>query len=209
MLGNAQAVINCAVATRCEQAGCFANLCGWNTSVCFHCLWAVLFARNELAPNCVFRWFATLSNERGVGKTFKTPLIFLSASPDQHHQLVIAGGRPPEATFSTVMQISFAVPAIQDLRDIRARAEARGATRVLPLNHGNALSVYFADPEGNTVETYIDMPFYIAQPHGDPLDLSKDDATLMRETEAICRSDPTFMPLEDWQARFALQAVRH
>ena len=99
--------------------------------------------------------------------------------------------------------------AIQDLRDIRDRAQARGATRVLPLNHGNALSVYFADPEGNTVETYIDMPFYIAQPHGDPLDLSKDDATIMRETEAICRSDPTFMPIEDWQARFALKAVRH
>lgn len=149
--------------------------------------------------------FDMVETDRGVGKTFKAPLVFLSASPDQHHQLVIAGGRPTEATFSTVMQISFAVPAIQDLRDIRARAEARGASRVLPLNHGNALSVYFADPEGNTVETYIDMPFYIAQPHGDPLDLAKDDATLMRETEAICRSDPTFMPIADWQARFALK----
>jgi catechol 2,3-dioxygenase len=114
--------------------------------------------------------------------------------------LVIAGGRPPEATFSTVMQLSFAVPSIQHLRDLKAAAEALGATRVLPLNHGNALSVYFADPEGNTVEIYIDMPFYISQPHGDPLDLTKDDATLLRETEAICRSDPSFKLIEDWQA---------
>lgn len=150
--------------------------------------------------------FGLVETDRGVGRTFKAPLVFLSASPDQHHQLVIAGGRPPEASFSTVMQISFAVPSIQHLRDILVKAQALGATRVLPLNHGNALSVYFADPEGNTVETYIDMPFYISQPHGDPLDLSKDDETLMKETEAICRSDPSFMPIEEWQARFSRQA---
>jgi catechol 2,3-dioxygenase len=146
--------------------------------------------------------FGLVETDRGVGRTFKAPLIFLSASPDQHHQLVIAGGRPPEATFSTVMQLSFSVPTIQHLRDIRALAEANGASRFVPLNHGNALSVYFADPEGNTVETYVDMPFYITQPHGDPLDLSQDDATLLRETEAICRRDPTFMPIDQWQARF-------
>lgn len=147
--------------------------------------------------------FGLIETDRGVGKTFKAPLVFLSASPDQHHQLVIAGGRPPEATFSTVMQMSFAVPDIQSLRDIRDKAVALGATRVLPLNHGNALSVYFGDPEGNTVETYLDMPFYISQPHGDPLDLSLDDATILRETEAICRKDPSFMPIEQWRARFA------
>jgi catechol 2,3-dioxygenase len=63
--------------------------------------------------------------------------------------------------------------------------------------------VYFADPEGNTVEIYMDMPFYIAQPHGDPLDLNKDDATLLRETEEICRNDPTFMPIEEWERKMA------
>jgi catechol 2,3-dioxygenase len=144
--------------------------------------------------------FGLTETDRGVGKTFKAPLVFLSASPDQHHQLVIAGGRPVEATFSTVMQLSFAVPNIQSLRDIKKVAAEHGATRILPLNHGNALSVYFADPEGNTVETYIDMPFYISQPHGDPLDLDKDDETLLRETEEICRNDPSFKLIEDWRA---------
>jgi catechol 2,3-dioxygenase len=107
------------------------------------------------------------------------------------------------ATFSTVMQLSFAVPSIQSLRDLRDKAVALGASKLLPLNHGNALSVYFADPEGNTVEIYLDMPFYISQPHGDPLDLSQDDATILRETEAICRSDPSFMPIDQWQAQFS------
>ena len=146
--------------------------------------------------------FGLVETDRGVGRTFKAPLVFLSATPEQHHQLVIAGGRPAEATFSTVMQLSFAVPSIQALRELRDRAVALGASNVKPLNHGNALSVYLSDPEGNTVEIYMDTPFYITQPHGDPLDLSQDDETILRETEAICRQDPTFMPLAQWQAQF-------
>lgn len=140
--------------------------------------------------------------DTGVGATFKNKLVFLSASPDQHHQLVLASGRPPEATFSTVMQLSFAVPSIQHIRNIRAKALELGASKLVPLNHGNALSLYFADPEGNTVEIYVDTPFYVSQPHGDPLDLDKTDEEIMRETETICRRDPSFMPVQEWAARF-------
>lgn len=143
----------------------------------------------------------TITDE-GRGYTFKNDLVFLSASQDQHHQLVLVSGRPKEATFSTVMQISFMVPTIQFLRDIREKALARGATQMRGLNHGNALSIYFADPEGNTVEAYLDTPFYVAQPHGDPLDLGKSDEEIMRETEEICRKDPTFMPLKEWREKF-------
>jgi len=146
--------------------------------------------------------FGLTVTDRGQGRTFKSELVFMSASPDQHHQLVLASGRPEEASFSTVMQISFAVPSIQHIRDIQALALARGATNLRGLNHGNALSIYFSDPEGNTVEVYIDTPYYVAQPHGDALDLSKSDEELMRETEAICRADPTFMSLEEWRAKF-------
>jgi catechol 2,3-dioxygenase len=140
--------------------------------------------------------------DRGQGSTFKHELVFMSASEDQHHQFVLASGRPADATFSTVMQISFMAPSIQHLRDICARAAARGATEIRGLNHGNALSVYMRDPEGNTVEVYVDTPFHVSQPHGDPLDLSKDDETLMREAEESCRRDPSFMPLAQWQAQF-------
>ncbi|MDP3165289.1 MAG: VOC family protein [Hydrogenophaga sp.] len=162
----------------------------------------------DLLVNFYTRVFGLTQTDRGQGKTFPVDLIFLSASPDQHHQLVIAGGRPKEATFSTVMQISFVVPSIQSMREIRQSALAAGATKMRGLNHGNALSIYFSDPEGNTVEVYIDTPYYVAQPHGDPLDLEKSDEELMRETEAICRADPTFMPIDEWQARFAQPAPR-
>ena len=150
--------------------------------------------------------FGLTITDRGEGRTFKNTLVFMSASPDQHHQLVIASGRPAEATFSTVMQISFSVPSIQHLRDAWAAAEARGATHIRGLNHGNALSVYMLDPEGNTVEVYIDTPFYVSQPHGDPLDLSRSDEDLMRETEAICRADPSFQPIAQWEQQFLSRA---
>ena len=64
--------------------------------------------------------------DRGEGRSFKGTLVFTSGAPDQHHQLVIAGGRPKEATFSTVMQISFSVPSIQHLRDAWKAAAAQG-----------------------------------------------------------------------------------
>jgi catechol 2,3-dioxygenase len=70
------------------------------------------------------------------------------------------------------------------------------------LNHGNALSIYFSDIEQNTVEVYLDTPWYITQPHGEPLDLQKSDAQLWAETERGCRADPTFMPVAEWSGRF-------
>jgi catechol 2,3-dioxygenase len=145
--------------------------------------------------------------DHGVGGTFKFQLHFLSGTPTQHHQLVLASGRPADAP-STVMQMSFKVPAIDDLRRIHADALAAGATKMRLMNHGNALSIYFEDIEGNTVEVYLDTPWYVPQPHGDPLDLSKSDAQIWAETEAACRKDPAFEPVEDWAARFEARASK-
>jgi catechol 2,3-dioxygenase len=123
------------------------------------------------------RVFELKLTDQGEGRHFKVKLRFLSASPDQHHQLVLASGRGVDAA-STVMQLSFKVSAIADLRRIRERALAEGATQMRGLNHGNALSLYFSDLEGNTVEAYLDTPWYVPQPHGDPLDLGLNDETI-------------------------------
>lgn len=147
-------------------------------------------------------------NDDGVGNTFRFRLRFLSGRADMHHQLVLAENRPADATFSTVMQLSFKVGAIDHLRTVRARALAGGATQMRGLNHGNALSIYFADPEGNTCEVYLDTPWYVPQPHGDPLDLDKRDDELWAETERIVRADPGFMPEAERAARFGQTAPR-
>jgi catechol 2,3-dioxygenase len=145
--------------------------------------------------------FGLTITDQGEGKTFRNTIVFTSGTPHQHHQLVLASGRPP-GTPSTVMQIAFMVPSIDSLRELTAKAGVLGATDIKPLNHGNALSVYFKDPEGNTVEIYLDTPWYIAQPFGEPLDLTQSDEQIMRETEALCRQHPTFKPVADWQQEF-------
>ncbi len=74
------------------------------------------------------------------------------------------------------------------------------------LNHGNAISIYCMDPEENTVEVYLDTPWYVSQPHGDALDLDQDDAVIWAETERVVRADPSFMPASEWAGRFAQRA---
>jgi catechol 2,3-dioxygenase len=126
-------------------------------------------------------------------------LTFLSASPGNHHQLVLASGRPDTSGFNPINQISFMVDSLADLREVHKRALEHGATDMRVISHGNAWSCYFKDPEGNVVEAYLDTPFHVPQPHGDPLDLSRSDAEILRETEAICRADPGFMMMEDFK----------
>jgi catechol 2,3-dioxygenase len=65
------------------------------------------------------------------------------------------------------------------------------------------MSFMVEDPEGNTVEAYLDTPFHVPQPHGKPLDLAKSDEQILRETEAACRADPGFMPIEEFKSQMA------
>lgn len=126
-------------------------------------------------------------------------LTFMSASPGNHHQMVLATGRPDTAGFNPINQISFMVDSLSDLRTVHNRALDLGATDMRVVTHGNAWSCYFKDPEGNTIEAYLDTPFHVPQPHGVPFDLSKPDEVIMQETEVHCRATPGFMMMEDYQ----------
>lgn len=130
-------------------------------------------------------------------------LTFMSANPGNHHQLVLVSGRPDTAGFNPIQQISFMVDSLADLRVVHRRALDNGATDMRVTSHGNAWSCYFKDPEGNTVEAYLDTPWHVPQPHGDPLDLTKSDDDIVAETEAICRAAPGFMMMDAYQEKMA------
>ncbi len=146
--------------------------------------------------------FKLTITDEGLGKNFGNRLVFMSASEDQHHQIVLSEGRSLDAKVSTIMQVSFLVPDLAELRWNRDKAQALGATELRPMNHGNAWSLYYFDPEGNRVEVYLDTPYYVNQPYGTPLDLDKSTEELLAETYAMVRDDPSYMPLDEWQARF-------
>ncbi|HEX7751607.1 MAG TPA: VOC family protein [Novosphingobium sp.] len=143
--------------------------------------------------------FGLVVTDRGVGKVFRNTLVFLSGAADQHHQLVLSSGKAPE-TPSTVMQLSFKVQTLDALRRRKRMAEDRGVSDVMPLNHGNAWSVYFNDPEGNRIEIYVDTPFHTPQPCGEPLDLDRSDAEILEATRLLVAELPGTMSSEAFTA---------
>lgn len=138
-------------------------------------------------------------SDYGYSERLQCKLAFLTSDPGTHHQVVMVGTRP-EGTESTVNQISFVVPSLDDLRAANRRLIAEGI-ETTPINHGNAWSVYFPDPEGNLVEVYLDSPFHVPQPHGQPLDLSLSDDEIIARTEAHCATVEGFLSREAWMAK--------
>jgi catechol 2,3-dioxygenase len=132
------------------------------------------------------------------GKIGNGELAFLTAFPDEHHQLVLVSGRAPEGV-STVNQLSFLVDGLDQVKTMFARVREAGVSEFRQTSHGNALSVYFSDPEGNRVEIYTHTPWYIPQPHGVPIDLSKSNEEIMAETERHCRETDGFLPVSEWE----------
>lgn len=126
-------------------------------------------------------------------------LAFLSRDPDEHHQLVLVTGRPAGAGYNVVNQISFKVASLSELKALHARMRAEGIETFRIVTHGNAWSVYFADPEGNRVELFVDTPWHTPQPLAEPFDIEQPVETIIAQTEALCRSRPGFVSRAEWR----------
>lgn len=138
-------------------------------------------------------------------------LVFLSRDPTEHHQIVLCSGRP-DGGVNTVNQISLRADKLESLREIhRAIQREAGVTEIFPVTHGNAVSLYFKDPEGNRIECFVDAPFYCEQPQRVAVDLSKSDEEIMAMVEAHARSQPKFKTraawVEEMRALMAAQAA--
>jgi catechol 2,3-dioxygenase-like lactoylglutathione lyase family enzyme len=131
----------------------------------------------------------------------KTELIFMSRDPNEHHQIVLCSGRPDSIPFNTINQISLRADSLQGIRTYHQRALEYGATDMQPASHGNALSIYFRDPENNRIEIFIDTPWYVTQPMRIPVDLSMNDEDLMAHLHAHASSLPGYIPHEQWVER--------
>ncbi len=145
--------------------------------------------------------------DRGLSSSTKQPIIFMSSTPDQHHQFVLVQGRAKDAP-STVNQLSFKVASLAELRAVADKVTARGI-KLRQTSHGNAWSVYFPDPEGNQVEIYLDTPWHVAQPHGDPIDFALSDEAIYAQTEARVRADPTFKTRDAREVELARILAQH
>lgn len=99
-------------------------------------------------------------------------MVFLSSHPeDEHHEFVLMRGRDVPREGKVVQQVSFKVPTIDDLKEYHARLVAEDVEIDRIVSHGNALGMYFFDPEGNRIEIYYRTGYDVPQPHGDPIDM--------------------------------------
>jgi catechol 2,3-dioxygenase-like lactoylglutathione lyase family enzyme len=128
-------------------------------------------------------------------------IAFMTRDPREHHQLVLATGRPTNLPFNMVNQLSFLVDGLATLtalyRDLKREP---GLEDLGPVSHGNALSAYFLDPEQNRIEFYMHTPWHVPQPHRISVDLSLPDARLWAAVEQDVRATPGFKPREEWIA---------
>src|SRR6266851_2889238 len=116
-------------------------------------------------------------------------LVFLSHDPDEHHQMVLATGRPPGVDYNVVNQISFKLPTLADLKAMHARVRAEGIKDFRIVTHGHTWSVYF-----------VDTPWHTPQPYAEPFDIEAPVETILAETEALCRNRPGFTSRAEWRA---------
>ena len=113
-------------------------------------------------------------------------MCFLSADPErEHHEFVLMRGREAPEDAKLVQQISFIVPTIDDLRDYYHKFQAENVKIARIVSHGNALGMYFFDPEGNRLELYYRTGFKVPQPYGDPIDLDESNEKLLADARAL------------------------
>lgn len=128
---------------------------------------------------------------------------WLTGDPNQHHQLVIVGDRPDDATYNPVDQISFRADSLASVKDYWRAALAEGLEVQKTITHGNAWSVYFFDPEKNRIEVYADTPWHVAQPFDTELDFSLSDEELYGQTDEIAQNQDTCEPFVGWRKKTA------
>jgi catechol 2,3-dioxygenase-like lactoylglutathione lyase family enzyme len=107
-------------------------------------------------------------------------IYFLSARPDvEHHELLLAGGRDVAPHGRLIQQISFRCERLADVIGFYRRLRGEGVRFDMIVSHGNAIGVYYFDPEGNRCEVYCRTGLPARQPFVELIDLDEDPDVLV------------------------------
>ena len=125
-------------------------------------------------------------------------IAFMTLDPREHHQVVFATGRPADLAYNMIQQISFRAPDLSTLRETYVALKREPIVELGPISHGNAISAYFRDPEGNRCEVFIDTKWHVPQPCADPIDLMKTDSEIMAFVDQQVAKLPDVQLRADW-----------
>jgi catechol 2,3-dioxygenase len=86
------------------------------------------------------------------------PMTFFTLGNHHDFAVIAVGSDGPNAPGNApgLYHVAFKIgDSIDDLREAKALLEAAGL-KVIAYDHGVTKSIYFSDPDGNTVELYVD-----------------------------------------------------
>jgi catechol 2,3-dioxygenase-like lactoylglutathione lyase family enzyme len=130
-------------------------------------------------------------------------IAFMTLDPREHHQVVFATGRPADLPYNMIQQLSFRAENLAALRGMYAALKREPIVELGPLSHGNAISAYFRDPEGNRLEVFVDTKWHVPQPCAAPLDLTKSEDEIMAFVEKQVAALQGVKPRSDWESERA------
>ena len=113
--------------------------------------------------------------------------VFMTAQDRlaEHHELLLAPGRNDDGAVNVLQQISFRCASLKDIKDFFHLFLDHHVPITRVVSHGNTISIYARDPDGNSVEVYWPTGIDVPQPFGKPMDLAKSDTEIMAQLENI------------------------
>jgi catechol-2,3-dioxygenase len=124
-------------------------------------------------------------------------MVFLSSRPEaEHHELVLARGRVGGPETKVTHQISWRVPRLEDVLAFHERFRSEGIQVQQEVTHGNAVGIYFFDPEGNRNEVYWQTGRDVRQPFRKSLNLDQSPDAVMHDSDRlVAEGGPAYQPV--------------
>ena len=124
-------------------------------------------------------------------------MVFFSSRPEEeHHEFMIARGRQGGPETKVLNQISWRLDSLEALLDFHKRFKKEGVEVQRIVTHGNAIGIYFLDPEGNRGEVYWGTGDDVPQPFGKPINLDQSAEEVLAESRRLVAdgSTPRYQP---------------
>ena len=101
-------------------------------------------------------WYLTVLNARIV---HENPMLCFMTYDDEHHRVALLnlpGLQAHDEKARGVHHVAYTYASLGDLLATWRRLKAKGIEPYWPINHGPTVSLYYRDPDGNSVELQVD-----------------------------------------------------
>jgi catechol 2,3-dioxygenase-like lactoylglutathione lyase family enzyme len=113
-------------------------------------------------------------------------MYFLSSRPQaEHHEFLVCRGRTAPRDVRLLQQVSFRCPSLEDVIAFWQRLKAAGVEFDRVVSHGNAVGVYFFDPDHNRCEVYWATGLQARQTFLAQIDLARPVDELMQDISSL------------------------